>query len=667
MISFFKQFIIPCFILLHITATLYAQPAWQWGKRGGSGGTGSGALADEQVIDMATDKNGNVYVLAINNPGLANVDGHTGISVRDRLTLASWDCSGDFRWMKNVGGASSTIGRALAVDSLDGVYITGQTISNNSLGYTYFDIDSTLGNTSKRLFLVKYDTTGELKWLKMPQPDTANVAGAARPLDMSVAPNGDIFWMAFLTPGNYDGSAFTITSSKYYVVKYNTSGVYQSIVTLGMTTTDGGNSANLNGITNVENARFSRDHNSGRLYLAGQYDNTYGTLSMGSTAITSTGAIGALPMYVTAFDVNGANLWVKQSSSSLYASTRYSQAVVDPQGNIYIGGDIYTGNTFAGHTFTNSLSVHTFPFVMSLNSNGNLIWASSGLPKDGAVAGYSIAYTNNTIGLAGYYGGMLKWGTDTITAPLSMSGTAYILLARLNAATGAIIGMDSIASQNTLYNTATAIAADKNGNFFVGGKFDYRLFPAGNQISVAGGTYDWFVAKFGSAQCNCTLPVANFNAVNGSGTTVNFTYSGTTPVDSVSWSFGDGTTTATGTTTSHAYAAGGSYSVCATAYNACGSNTFCKAINAGSTGVNNIQGIDGISLYPNPATNILHIEHATAGTLLEIYNNLGQRVLQTKLHGGQDRVDVSGLSGGVYLLHFTGKDGLSGVSKLIKD
>lgn len=661
-----KQFSILIY-LISFTLTASAQDSWQWGKRGGSGGTGSGALADEQVIDMATDKNGNVYVLAVNNPGLANVDGHMGVSVRDRLTLASWDCDGDFRWMKNIGGASGTVGRALAVDTLDGVYITGQTISDNSLGYTYFDTDSTLGNTSKRLFLIKYDTAGDRKWLKMPQPDTANVAGLARPLDMAVAPNGDIFWFCFLTPGNYDGNAFTVTNSKYYVVKFNASGVYQSIVTLGMTTTDGGNPTNLNGITNAESARFSRDHNSGRLYLTGQYDNTYGTLSFGSTAINSTGTIGALPIYVTAFDMNGANLWVKQSSASLYAGTRYCRAVIDAQGNIYIGGDISTGNTFAGHTFTNNLSIHTFPFVVSLNSNGNLIWASSGLPKDGAVAGYSIAYANNIIGLAGYYGGMLKWGADTITAPLSVSGTTYILLTRLNAATGTIIDMDSIASQNTLYNTATAITADKNGNFFVGGKFDYRLFPANNTISVVGGTYDWFVAKFGRAHCNCTLPVADFSFTNVNANLVNFTYSGTTPVDSVTWSFGQGTATATGINASHTYTTEGSYSVCATAYNACGSNTFCKSVPVtGGTSIINIGQEDGIILYPNPATDILYIESVAAGATLEIYNALGQRVLTTVINVEKESINISALRQDIYIVHFQTSEGKKGKVKMVK-
>lgn len=645
-----------------------AQQGWQWGKRGGSGGSEAGALADERVIDMATDHNGNVYVLSVNNPGLANVDGHMGISVRDRLTIASWSCEGNFRWMKNIGGASSTNGRALGVDSAEGVYVYGQTTSNNPLGYTYFDTDTTFGNTQKKIFLVKYDTSGNYKWLKMPQPDTASITNASRPLDMSVAPNGDIFCYSFLTPGNYAGNAMIITAPGYYITKFNNSGVYQSHFVLDMTTTNGGNSANQDGITNAESNRFNRDHNSGRLYLCGQYDNTYGTLSFGSTNISSTGTVGALPIYLVAFSNTGNMLWVKQSANNLYASTRYCQPEIDPQGNLYIGGDMYSGNTFAGHTFINNLSVHTFPFVLSLDANGNFRWASNGLARNGACAGYSIAYSRNTIGLAGYYGGALLWDTDSITAPLTMSGTAYVLLTRLNATTGNLIGMDSIASQNTLYNHATAIAGDRQGNFFVGGSFDYRLFPGPDTIATVGGTFDWFVAKFGPAQCNCIPPFAQFTSANGTDNKVLFTYSGSTPYSSITWDFGDGSPIVSFTENPiHSYPTSGPYTACVTVTNECGSNTYCNVVNPTSVGIGSIPGFPELSIYPNPVRQELNIKNISAGTSMSLYNITGQRMLQTGLNHKEERIDVRSLPAGIYLIRFSHKDGRQGTTRFVKE
>lgn len=662
-----------CFFLIYLlffTVVLHAQSSWQWGKRGGSGGSGTGAIADEQVIDMATDQNGNVYVLAINNPGMANVDGHMGVTVRDRLTLASWSCSGTFRWMKNVGGASVTLGRALEVDTVGGVYVTGQTNSTNSLAYTYFDRDTNLGNTAKRIFLVKYDTAGTLKWLKMPQPDTVTATSEGRPLDLAVAPNGDLFWYAYLTPGNYDGNAFMVTSAGYYIVKFNAAGTYQRIMSLDMITTDGGNPGNLNGITNAEMSRFSRDHKSGRFYLTGQFVPTYGTLSFGSTTINSTGAIGALPLYLAVFDANANNLWTKQSSPSLYASNRNCRAVVDGDGHIYIGGDMYSGSAFAGRSFMNNLSVHTFPFVISLDSNGNARWASNGLPKDGASAAYSITYVNNTVGLAGYYGGLLKWGIDSLTAPLTMSGTGYIFLVQLNAVTGSVTGMNYIASQSSLDNFATDVTADKKGNFFVGGKFDYRLFPGPDTIASVGGYYDWFVAKFGNSNCNCTLPVASFTK-NTAGRIINLRYSGISAgIDSVVWTYGNGvsvtkTGSAISTAFNYTYPANGNYIVCMTVFNSCGRNQSCQSITIDNVGVNSILS-GNINIYPNPVTDHLTIEGAKPGTSAYLQDMFGRMVMDKMTLSAMQFISLAHIASGHYILTLTGTDGQQEIRRIVK-
>src|SRR6218665_1218056 len=92
-----------CLCLLQITVA--AQPSWQWGKRGGSLGDDGGIGNVENVIDIATDTKGNIYVLG-RAYATANVDGHVGISSFDRLIIASWSCNGVFRWKKILGSGS---------------------------------------------------------------------------------------------------------------------------------------------------------------------------------------------------------------------------------------------------------------------------------------------------------------------------------------------------------------------------------------------------------------------------------------------------------------------------------------------------------------------------------------------------------------------------------
>jgi PKD repeat protein len=73
-----------------------------------------------------------------------------------------------------------------------------------------------------------------------------------------------------------------------------------------------------------------------------------------------------------------------------------------------------------------------------------------------------------------------------------------------------------------------------------------------------------------------TTPVASFTSVS-SLFTADFTNTSIANADSVLWDFGDGLTTNIGAP-SHVYASAGSYNVCLTVFNACGSDTWCDSI-----------------------------------------------------------------------------------------
>ncbi len=570
--------------------------------------------------------------------------------------------------MKTYGSASVFNGTAIGVDTLGGVYMTGSTISNNSLGYSYFDANTTLGNTNRKMFIIKYDTSGHYKWIKMPEPATVAFNAQSSQLDISIAPNGDIYWFASLETGGYDNNAYSVSAHKYCVVKYNKDGVYQNIAPLDVTTTDGGNSANLYGAYNLVTAHLAHDNNSGKLYLSGPFDPTFGSLAFGSTSINATGGVTGYPFFIAAFNATGLLLWAKQSDSNNYASTFTCRPVLDEQGNVYVAGGLLGTNHFSGHTFT-TLTSRLAPFVVSIGSNGTLNWASNANAITAGTKACGLAYRNNVLALTGPYAGLLKWDNDSLTAPITLSGTNYVFLARLNANTGTEIAMDSIPSQGTLDNVPSAVAADGNGNFYIGGLFDNVLYPGNDTITSVGGSYDWFVAKFGSAACNCTVPLIAFtNTTNGSVT--QFTATINVTVDSVVWDYGDGTH-GTGNTTNHTYANGGTYNVCATAYNSCGSNTTCQSITittggTGGTSISNTAGFEQINVYPNPTTQQLIIENATSGTQLAIYDISGKLVIQQQLNTPKEWINVSALSSGMYLIRMTNKDGKHAQTKFMK-
>ena len=58
-------------------------------------------------------------------------------------------------------------------------------------------------------------------------------------------------------------------------------------------------------------------------------------------------------------------------------------------------------------------------------------------------------------------------------------------------------------------------------------------------------------------------------------------------------------------------------------------------------------------VYPNPVVNILHVKNISGLKIINIYNSLGQQVLQSK----QDTIDVSHLSKGMYFLQIESSQG----------
>jgi len=635
-------------ILITITLNSEAQ-SWQWGKRGGSNGSGSGADADEKVTDMATDQHGNVYVVAINNPyGMANVDGHMGISTWDRITIASWKCNGEFRWMKSFGSGSDARGIALGTDTLGGVYIIGGMSSHSSSlgGLGYFDTDTVIPSTNKYMYIIKYDTSGNFQWLKQPQPDTMTAISSSN-IDMDVSPSGDIYLYSLLTPGLYDGGAFTVADTGMYVWKMNSNGVFQSLAKLDITVS--GSPSDPTGYGNLTYSRFKRDHQSGKYYLNG-FRSAFGTLTIGTTFIDRM-------MYVAAFDASGNVIWARQQDSSSVNGYIWNRPVIH-NNTIFIGGSSSSGNGFGGYAIINELGPSVVPFIIALDTNGNTIWGTNGSAISGTIAN-GLVYTNNTINLAGRYGGLTWDGLSVSATP----GKNYVFLARFNATTGAIIGLDSIAA-SSLNNGSSAMTADKNGNLYIGGSFQSKLYVGPDTLINIGPNYDWFVAKYGTASCGCTIPTAGFTYTT-SGSTASFNYTGSTDYTSISWDFGDGTTAAT-PNPSHTFTDTGSHTVCVTVTNDCGSNLYCLEV-AGPTGIESTANAAAVIVYPNPATQSITVEGASSGTTLSLFSITGPLQLEQTLKSSLPvSINISQLPDGVYLLQFTDSQGRKGMTKVVK-
>lgn len=666
---------------LYLFPSVYAQQDWQWGKR-----------VEIMVNDMAVDNHGNVYV-SWELKHTENIDGHTiepfhTIYPSITLTngaLTSFSCDGTYRWTKVVGGGSYANGNKVVTDSLGGVYwvcyASGQTYQDDTLVHIGNDTSINPQRLGKALMLIKLDTSGSFKWLRMPEPDMSGLTEYAGAMDMSFFPDdGLLYFICRLPPGTYANGAFqatypytntpdTLFGSPFYVLKYDRFGNFQSGLHLSFSFCGPAYSGD----------GFKRDPANGRYYVSGHfsnYEDYRSALFFGNSDSTSKA------QYLASFDSTGAFLWLRQNARDTVHDGNGHPAYVahggttafDKAGNIYFTGGTMGGDSWEGHELSmDSASMwyspgYTFPFVLKFNAEGNVLSATNPLCYACGDWGRAVAYSNGIVGISMGAGRDTKW--DNLEVIRQTQVGADVMLARFNAETLKAIGLHHIKSSNGSNEYGTVLKTDHKGSFYMGGTFDAAMYIGPDTIYNQSSNGDGFIAKLGVANCHCNPPAAHYSH-NGllSGGTITFNYDGGQPVDSVIWNFGDGSssTSINNMSIDHDFVQDGRYMVCAIAYNSCGSNMYCEELAVGDVGITEIPGFAEVSVYPNPATQTLTVSGASAGTHLGIYDALGRLMQQSSLKGSKDQIDVSRLASGIYLMRFTDKQGRRGNVKFVKE
>ncbi len=152
----------------------------------------------------------------------------------------------------------------------------------------------------------------------------------------------------------------------------------------------------------------------------------------------------------------------------------------------------------------------------------------------------------------------------------------------------------------------------------------------------------------------------------GSFPTVFFAVTNPENASTYDWNFGDGSTIANGpSSVSHTYTTDGTFTVTATLTNDCGTATVSTSVTLTDvTGINENE-IDGLVVYPNPATDKVTISLPdNEASEVSVYDLSGALVLSTQTFHASTSMDVSQWTKGVYFLHIRNQ-GKSGVSKLV--
>ena len=474
-------------ILLSLTHASFCQ-SWQWGKRGGSV-SAMNPLPWETVIDMATDQHNNVYVMSNVGQTVLDVDGHPkGGYGPENIMISSFKCDGTFRWVKVLGSYSNiTRAQALKVDTMGHVYASVFLLSPTSTTQTatHIDQDSILPiGDHKTMFLTVYDTAGNFIKLHAPQPDTIGyLTNNSYGMDVDVDNAGNVYWLCHLAPGLLgDGIGQVITSDSFYILKYNSAGSVVGIIPL-----------NISG--SGFNGKMAHDPNNGRFYF-------YGYL-VGSPSVSIGGNPITHSIYITAFSSTGQFIWKKENSNK--ESVINGRVCIGNSNSLYITGTLsglIGSDVDTMCSFPFSFNVYGGPFVIKLDSNGVGIWNKIGV-VNGATGGEGVTVrTNNEVVIVGDYPGKLKWSGYPDSLNLAPNTLYDVFITRFNAQTGAVIGMDTLASHFGYEEHSSAIVSDKSGNVYIGGYLTGDIYVANDTLVNAGGESDFFIAKYGSSNCS---------------------------------------------------------------------------------------------------------------------------------------------------------------------
>ena len=512
--------------LFLLPITLFSQ-SFQWLQNGGGNNsiTGSSYFSKEQVIDMATDSQRNIYILSVITMDNVYVNSSFAIAVTTYeanpndtdFILISYTCNGTYRWHKVFGGGGDDYPSGLVLDSQDNVYVSGQFAecsniindpfyatpkigNNNGLDYT----SSTSTNSScQREFIAKFNNTGVFQWIHYPySPINSSSSTASYTMSLSrnfYISNDVIYWIVALFPGSYENGAINNTNTTvpflHYVLKYDTNANF-----INATSFDLQQSAYAS-----SEVRWYRNPYNGFYYAIHAYNSNTITMTAGGNTLSPTFS------KIICFNDQGQYQWHRETTGT---SMDISSIDFDAQNNVYITGK---GHSFFGGSFLGwSIAANTgaTAFIMKCNANvTNYSWVNNYTSNNG-INGVSQGlepqvlyntYTNEVL-FAGSIRGQMFWSAQSNAGPGPNNGMDP-LLAIFDGTTGTCTSLNRLVGNNGFDDGFTKMTLDSNGDLLLGGYMGYQLTDSNNANYYSnGGNSDFFITKFATQACT---PLAN--------------------------------------------------------------------------------------------------------------------------------------------------------------
>jgi hypothetical protein len=318
--------------------------------------------SSEEGNAIATDLSGNIYVTGYSGGGFTIGDvSYNKPSGGNGAFVVKYDTSGVVKWVQWIDGASNEYGNGITTDSFGNIYVTGISSSSGEFtigGVFIGDVSYTKPSGGNGAFVVKYDTSGVVKWVQW-------IDGASNEYGNGIATDssGNIYVTGYsntTSGGIFIGDiSYTKPSagSGAFVIKYDTSGIVQWVQWI-----DGGSSEEGYGIAT---------DSFGNIYVTGHSITTSGRIFIGDLSYNKPSALWG--DFVVKYDTSGNVKWVQWIDGN---SSEYGYGIAtDLSGNIYVTGSSNTsGGIFIGDVSHNKPSTNAGAFVVKYDTSGAVQW-----------------------------------------------------------------------------------------------------------------------------------------------------------------------------------------------------------------------------------------------------------------------------------------------------
>ncbi|MGB0522471.1 MAG: RHS repeat-associated core domain-containing protein, partial [Flammeovirgaceae bacterium] len=478
------------------------------------GGTGGYDFAVSTI-----DATGNVYVGGNYTQPITLGEGNHQVTLTHSgdvdMFWAKYSPEGALIWAKKATGPQKEYVNDLHTDANGNLYITGFYGTNVD-----FDGRAVSSSNGTDMFVAKYDTNGNLVWMKA-GTGTSAIQGKGVRADAA----GNVFvsgW--FYNDITFDGVNRINASnwqSDVFLAKYDAQGNFLWAQTGGTIGVDYG-------------FRMEVDAQ-GNAYIVGSY--TAGANFSGQTLTTQ--VAGKRDAFVAKYDENGNLKWIKTHGSP---NDDYLNAIaIDAQGNVYLGAHYANTVTVGNQVLTAPSGTTNDLLLIKYDTFGNLIWAQNGNSTGNSGVNALTVAPSGELYIAGWHSGVATIGGQTIDHQTGQ--VMYVAQLQADGTVSTIHQTVQLSAAGGFYT----LNVDADENFIVSGDFTSQIdLDQTTSISSLGGV-DGYVAKYGNQQAPSLSGITGATSVCRN-KAEQYTVSGISGAEKYQWTLPNGATSTSGTT-----------------------------------------------------------------------------------------------------------------------